>query len=354
MNPLGLQYLVDAGADVTFPPIETKYGPQCPIAPWLGTYARGANAKKHRGLEILVAQGAYVPPEVTPPMLAIHRGDAKGLGAMLDADPTLLKRRYPDMPYGNMSLRGASLLHCAVEFGEIDCAEELFNRVADINITADVIDGLGGQTPIFHAINTCNDGNFEMLEFLEKRVSPWMDMSVRATWTLYGEPQRTPMTPFEYAKSADTPEVRKWRKRVDEELAIVGSLDGTERLKQAILRKDEKAASRLLDERPDLMNPSLWPHAIFQAKSVELTRLLLDRGLNPDECTAPRKPLHLAVYQCLPDIVELLHRAWRGCEPAQSAQRDAARSAGCLRAAPHRRSRCVAHPAGVAGSGRQG
>jgi ankyrin repeat protein len=306
LQPSGLQYLIDAGADVTFGRIQTKYGRVCLLDHVLGTYNRGRNERKHRMIEILLAHGAYVPPEVTPPLLAIHRGDAKALGALLDADPTLLRRTFADMPYGNISLRGASLLHCAVEFGEIACAEELFKRVADINIKAETIDGLGGQTPIFHAINTNSDSNFPMLEYLAKRVSPWMDMSVRATWTAYGEPQRTPMTPFEYAKSADTPESRKWRKHVDEELAIVGFLDGTEQLKQALLRKDEKVASRLLDERPDLMNPSLWPHAIFQAKSVEMTRLLLDRGLHPDECTAPRKPLHLAVYQCLPDIVELL------------------------------------------------
>jgi len=306
LQPSGLQYLIDAGADVTFGRIRTKYGEVCLFDHVLGTYNRGRNERKHRMIEILLAHGAYVPPEVTPPIMAIHRGDAQGLGALLDADPLLLKRTFADMPYGNISLRGASLLHCAVEFGEIACAEELFKRVADINIKADVIDGLGGQTPIFHAINSNSDGNFPMLEYLAKRVSPWVDMSVRATWTAYGEAQRKPMTPFEYAQSADTPEARKWRKHFDEELAIVGSLDGTEQLKQALLRKDAAAASRLLDERPAAMNPSLWPHAIFQARSVEMTRLLLDRGLHPDECTAPRKPLHLAVYQCLPDIVELL------------------------------------------------
>jgi len=39
---------------------------------------------------------------------------------------------------------------------------------------------------------------------------------------------------------------------------------------------------------------------------LKITKLLLDRGLNPDLCSAPRRPLHLAVYQCLPDIIELL------------------------------------------------
>ncbi len=305
LQPDSLQYLIDAGADVTFPPIQTKYG-MSSVYSHTGTYVRGRNERKHRFIDILLANKAFIPPEVTPPILAIHRGDARGLASLLDADPGLISRRFPDMPYGNMRLRGATLLHCAVEFGEIECTEELLKRAADINAKADVIDGLGGQTPIFHAINTNCDNNFSMLEYLAKRVAPWVDMSVRATWSNYGEPQPKPMTPLEYAESAATEESRRWRTKIDEELAILRSLDHTEQIKAAILRKDEKTVSRLLDERPDLLSPMLWPTAIFQARCPAMTRLLLDRGLHPDECTAPRKPLHLAVYQCLPEIVELL------------------------------------------------
>jgi ankyrin repeat protein len=138
-------------------------------------------------------------------------------------------------------------------------------------------------------------------------VEPWIDMSIRATWRDSGNGiQSKPMTPLEYAEHAAKGEGSKWRKKIDEELAILRSLDHTEQIKAALLRKDAGMAGRLLDRRPDLLKPMLWPTAVFQAKSLELTRLLLDRGLNPDECTAPRKPLHLAVYQCLPDIVELL------------------------------------------------
>ncbi len=224
LQPEGLQYLIDAGADVTFPPIRTKYGPACPYS-HTGTYVRGRNERKHRYIDILLRHNAWIPPEVTPPILAIHRGDAGALGELLDADPGLCSHRFPDMPYGNMGLRGATLLHCAVEFGEIACIEELLKRHADINRPAAIIDGIGGQTPFFHAINTCGDGNFYTLEYLLKHLSPQIDMSVRATWWAYGEVQPKPMTPLEYAESADTEETRKWRRRVDEELAILRSLD---------------------------------------------------------------------------------------------------------------------------------
>jgi ankyrin repeat protein len=153
LDPDGLQFLIDAGADVTFPPVETKYGWQCPMSYFLGSYVRGRNVDKHRGIEILLRAGAFVPSEVTPAMMAIHRGDAKTLGRLLDEDPSLLSRRFADMPYGNMSLRGATLLHAAVEFDEFDCCVELLKRGADVNARGDVIYGSGGKTPIFHCVN---------------------------------------------------------------------------------------------------------------------------------------------------------------------------------------------------------
>lgn len=301
-QPAGLQYLIEAGADVAFAPIDTKYGKQCPMSHTLGSYVRGRNERKHRMIDILLRHGAYVPPEVTPPILAIHRGDAKTLGQLVERDGGLLTRRFADMPYGNIPLRGATLLHCAVEFGEIECVEELLKHYVDVNIKADMVDGLGGQTPIFHAVHTNCDDNFAMLEYLAKRVGVRIDMTVKATWPS----QPIPMTPLQYAEHAVKTGDPQWRKKAGEELSILRSLDRSDQMTSAIRREDTAEVARLLDEWPQLLNPSLWPVAIFQTKSLAVTKLLLDRGLSPDECSAPRKPLHLAVYQCLPDIVEVL------------------------------------------------
>jgi len=84
-----------------------------------------------------------------------------------------------------------------------------------------------------------------------------------------------------------------------------------EKITAAILRQDIVAVGELLDAHLELFSPALWPLAIHQAKSVKVTRLLLEKGLNPNECSAPRLPLHLAVYHCLPDVVDLLlaHKA---------------------------------------------
>jgi ankyrin repeat protein len=311
----GLQFLIDAGADVTFGPIDTKYGKQCPLSYWLGTYVRGRNDAKHKGIDILLKHGAYIPPEVTPEILAIHRGDATLLGEMLDADRALLRKTYPDMPYGNILLAGATLLHCAVEFGEIDCIDAILTRYRswgdlDMNFRAEVTHDIGGQTPIFHAINTNGDGNFHVLQYLIQRVGQHIDLGIRATWrdSVTG-PQTTPLTPLEYAEKAKREIDPKWahfRPRVEDEIALLRPLDRRATIRKTCEAGDIDAVRTMLDEHPELLTPDLWPGAIFKSKSIELTKLLLDRGLDPNQCSAPRRPLHLACYQVLPEIVELL------------------------------------------------
>lgn len=310
----GIQYLIDHGADVSFGPIQTKYGPQCPLSMLLGTYSRGRNEAKHKAIDLLLAHGAVVPPEVTPEVFAIHRGDAKLLGEMLDADRSLLRRTFRDMPSGNISLAGATLLHCAVEFGEIECIDAILSRYRgqgdlDINFRAEVIDGIGGQTPIYHAINTNDDRNFYTLEYLVNRVGRFVDMGVKATWRAYGEPQTTPLTPLEYALKAEREIDPKWahyRPRVKDEIALLMSLDRRAMIRRAAEAGDVETVRRMLDAHPELLTGDLWPGAIHRARSLELVRLLLERGLDPNDCPAPRKPLHLAAYYALADIIELL------------------------------------------------
>lgn len=310
LDPDGIQFLLDAGADVSFPPIPTKYGTLCPLSHVLGTYVRGCNDRKHQCIELLLAHNACVPPEVTPAVFAIHRGDARELGRLVEANPELLSQTFPDMPYGNIRLRGATLLHCAVEFGEIECVEELLtiwtrvrNASADINAKAEILEGIGGQTPVFHAISSWQDANVPMLEFLLKRSAEWIDWTAKATFRVFGE-TLPPLTPMDYAlRNGDEATASPAKKR---ELQALRTADDRGRLKEAMRRRAMDEIKEVLDAHPDYLDIDLWPVAIFQGKSLEITRLLLDRGLNPDECSAPRKPLHLGVYQCLPDIVELL------------------------------------------------
>jgi ankyrin repeat protein len=224
LDPDGLQFLIDHDADVAFGPVPTKYGDTSPMSSALGTYHRGQNDRKHRCIEILLRHGAMIPPTISPPMLAIHQGDAGALAEMLDRDPSLLSRRFADMPYGNIDLRGASLTHLAVEFGEIECLDALLDRGADINLAAEVIDGVGGQTPVFHAVATILSANVPTLEHLIRRAGPKIDLSLRATFRLFGELQSTPVTPLEYAEQASGPEVDESQRTSAREIELLKSL----------------------------------------------------------------------------------------------------------------------------------
>lgn len=84
-------------------------------------------------------------------------------------------------------------------------------------------------------------------------------------------------------------------------------------LREAVACNDIPHVVRTLDARPELLRPSLWPAAIFQAKSLEMTELLLARGLDPNQCSAPRKSLHFAVDRKRPDITAALLR--HGAKP---------------------------------------
>lgn len=225
LDPDGLQFLVDHGADVTFPAVATKYGGATPMSYTLGAYVRGLNDRKHRCIEILLNHGARVPPEITPPMLAIHHGDAAGLAAMLDRDPALLSCRHPDMPYGNIDLRGASLLHLATEFGEVECLDVLLDRGADVNIASQRIDGVGGQTPVYHAIATINGAGLPLLEHLVRRAGRRIDLSIRATFRLFGEVYGDAVTPLEYAERSSAPDVPDWRRASEREIELLRSLE---------------------------------------------------------------------------------------------------------------------------------
>jgi ankyrin repeat protein len=220
----GLQFLVEHGADVTFPLVATKYGGATPMSYTLGTYLRGQNDRKHRCIQILLKHGAIVPPEITPPMLAVHQGDTASLAELLDRDPALVSQRFSNMPYGNIDLRGASLMHLTVEFGEIECLDLLLDRGADVNLPAEVIDSIGGQTSIFHAIATNQGVNFPTLEHLVQRAVQLLDLSLRGSFRLFGDAQNPPMTPLEYAQRSSGPEVPDWRRASEKEIALLKSV----------------------------------------------------------------------------------------------------------------------------------
>lgn len=208
----GLTWLIEAGCDVSFPPVNTKYGKQCALSYVLGTYARGNNTTKHRMIDLLLKSGAFIPSEVTPALLAVHRGDVNELGRLIDATSSLTRQTFHEMPYGNMLLAGGTLLHSAVEFNEVECIDLLLDRGADINARAEVIDGIGGQTPIFHLIATNQDDD-STLQHLVKRLGRQIDTKIAATFRLSnGEKLTQSVTPLEYGVISADPKRESWQR----------------------------------------------------------------------------------------------------------------------------------------------
>lgn len=94
----------------------------------------------------------------TPAVLDLLRGRTELLTKHLEAEPDLIHRRFPDLDFGatgtrRLTLKGATLLHVAAEYGNVEAAQILLDRGADVNARAAVEqDGVGGQTPLFHAV----------------------------------------------------------------------------------------------------------------------------------------------------------------------------------------------------------
>jgi hypothetical protein len=136
----------------------------------LETYARHPEGK-HRILEVMAEHGVALPD--TPPM-AVHRGRFDLLEQHLRRDPAMLTRTFPHdeiyppslachaehkLALHGAPLAGATLLHMAVDFEELDVARWLLDRGMDVNVRADVdADGFGGHTPLFSTVVTYNAG----------------------------------------------------------------------------------------------------------------------------------------------------------------------------------------------------
>ncbi len=154
-------------------------------------------------IQLLLDAGGVTKHDV-PPVLDLLRGRLDHLAELLDADAALVDRQFPELDFGvtgarRLSLRGATLLHVAAEYGNVEAAELFLDRGADVNARATVDEsGVGGQTAIFHAVTQFGDCGLLAAQLLMDRGA---DLSVRVKLPGHYERPRqiVECTPLGYA-----------------------------------------------------------------------------------------------------------------------------------------------------------
>jgi ankyrin repeat protein len=155
-------------------------------------------------MDILMQAGATTKYN-SPAVLDLLRGRVDSLREHLDADSGLAHRRFLELDFGStgarrLTLRGATLLHVAAEYGNVEAAKLLLDRGADIDARASVDEfGVGGQTPIFHAVTQYGDWGVAVARLLVDRGA---DLSLRAKLPgHYERPEEfVECTPLAYAR----------------------------------------------------------------------------------------------------------------------------------------------------------
>jgi hypothetical protein len=198
LDPLALGWLLARGAN---PNATARGGTALDYA--IGTYARSP-ARLSACIDLLLAAGGTTRYNA-PGVLDVLGRRLDRLAERLDADPQLVHRRFPELDCGStggrrLLLQGGTLLHVAAEFGGLDAARLLLDRGADVNAPATIdADGIGGQTPIFHAVAQFGDEGLPVAQLLVERGA---DLGVRVT--LPGHYERpgevVECTPLGYAR----------------------------------------------------------------------------------------------------------------------------------------------------------
>ena len=179
VDPVALEWLLDHGANPNCDNPQRRY-PGTALDYVIGTYGRSPE-RLSACIDVLLDAGGTTRYNA-PGVLEVLRRQLDRLAEHLDADSTLVHRRFPELDCGStgarrLLLRGATLLHVAAEFGIVEAARLLLDRGADVNARATVDDaGVGGQTAIFHAVTQFGDGGLPMAQLLVERGA---DLTVR-------------------------------------------------------------------------------------------------------------------------------------------------------------------------------
>lgn len=159
-------------------------------------------------LRLLLDHGAEAPdPAIVPVLL----DDAEAVCAAVRNDASLLNHRTT-LVSSFTPLVGASLLHVAAEYGNLNAARALVEAGADVNARAAVDEsGLNGNTPLFHTVNSNANRSEPVMRLL---LGAGADPSVRLAGITWGkgfdwETTFFDVTPVSYAQFGLTPQVHR-------------------------------------------------------------------------------------------------------------------------------------------------
>jgi Ankyrin repeats (3 copies) len=191
-SPEKIRAAIAAGADAK-EPIRGKRPIDCLIEMYLRS-ERFADC-----LRAMLEAGATVGDAV---LEAILLDDDTRLGGLLEEAPHRLEKRFR-LECAYTSLHGVSPLHVCAEFNSVKCARVLLNAGADVNAPAEVdAGGMGGQTAVFHAVNS--NGNY-CRPVMELLVQAGADLGIRLKGLVWGsgcewETTIFDVTPISYAQ----------------------------------------------------------------------------------------------------------------------------------------------------------
>jgi ankyrin repeat protein len=177
VDPVALTWLLDHGANPNVTGSGEFSGTALDYV--IGSYAR--SPRLGACIDVLLRTGGRTKYNI-PAVLDLLCGRLDRLREQLAADPVLIHRRFPELDFGTtggrmLTLKGATLLHVAAEYQNLEAVQLLLDLGADVNARATVDHaGVGGQTAIFHAATQREDAGIPVVRLLLNRGA---DLSIR-------------------------------------------------------------------------------------------------------------------------------------------------------------------------------